>query len=221
MKSFFLLLVTALLLSACASAPQPLQYYVLDTGAAADDIVEGTADDIIEGTAGNIIEGTAGGPPEDQASNKTAADSGISIRLQGIKLARYLAQANMTLLRGDHSIYYASQHVWAEPLEQGFKRALARDLSESGGIQLLLEDEPAARPAQRELLLQIDNFTATEDSRALLVGKFWLFQKGELVVSRQFQFSRTLTDDGYLHAVQQQRALIAELAQSVRAAVAG
>lgn len=139
----------------------------------------------------------------------------ISIRLRQFDLARYLAQPSLTLLRGDHGIYYASQHVWAEPLEAGFVRALAHDINLEGRARLLQVTEPSAASSNYELQLEIDNFTATAASDVVLTGKFWMFSQGELVVARAFDLSTPLTADGYTHAVERQRTLVTDLAKLI------
>ena len=137
-----------------------------------------------------------------------------TIRLQELHLARYLAQSSLTLLRSDHSVYYTNHHIWAEPLQYGLKRALAMDFFQAGST-LLLEGDPSGATSDFELRLQIDNFSATDDSRVLLGGKFWLLKNEKPLASREFQLSDTLTVDGYAHSVSKQRELVAQLVQLI------
>ena len=184
-----ILLLCVPFLGSCATATQPLTYYLLESRA---------------------------GP----ASERSEADAAeITLRLQELRLAHYLAQSNLTLLHGEHGVYYTSSHVWAEPLQYGIRRALAQDIA-GPRVRLAAADEPTQVATDYALRLQVDNFSATDTSTVLLVGKFWILKGGKLVAGREFNLNEALTADGYEHAVAKQRQLISRLAQLIQGAIA-
>lgn len=143
------------------------------------------------------------------------------ITLQSLKLARYLDQSSLAMLQGQHGVYYAGQHVWAEPLQHGFARSLANDINKTSAARLILADEPGADKGKYQLQLQIDNFAATQDSRVLLSGKFWLINNDQVLAEKIFNLAAELPEDGYAAAVAQQRELITELAKLIVATIPG
>lgn len=184
-----LIFLSVIMLSACSSKPVSMHYYLLDQST--------------------------------QAYQQLDAQpvKGKTITLSPVKLAKYLQQAQLVILKNSHQLYYSNQNVWAEPLSYGVSRALINQVNSSSEHQLKLASEPHGQSSDYQLQLQIDHLVATENSQAILAGKFWLLKKGQLITNQPFYYEIDLTADGFAHAVGQQRQLINKLAQKIIEAV--
>lgn len=182
-----ILLLTLGLLAGCSSTPQQLNYYFLTP-------------------SGEAIE-----------TDKAASSQEASIvLLEEIRLADYLNQSSLTMQLNDYQLYYARQHIWAEPLQSSISKALLNDLNRQRDLRFIGLREPSgAEPAFR-LSVQIDHFVATDNAEVIASGKYWLANgDGQLLLDNSFALERSLQRDGYLHAVEQLRGLLAELAQQI------
>lgn len=137
------------------------------------------------------------------------------VTLQRIKLARYLQQSQLAMLQQDNQLYFASQHVWAEELNHGISRALRNDINQQQDMYIFAANEPGQKQSQYQLQIQIDHLVATDQSKVMLAGKFWLMQQQELKASTPFYFEASLSQDGFDHAVSQQRKLLSQLAEKI------
>jgi uncharacterized lipoprotein YmbA len=137
-------------------------------------------------------------------------NDGKTITLLKLQLAHYLENVHLPLLQHDHTIVYANQHVWAEPLALSIKRILVEDFRQYTHNQLRLKRMPNAKNSDYQLLITITHFSATDDSTVILVGSYWLNEK-----EYSFNFSRDLTADGFSQSVAQQRLLISDLVKMI------
>ncbi len=179
-----LILLTFIMVSACATAPSSIQYYLLD----------------------NAVEDTA-------AARVPLSDK--KVVLTKLELATYLQNPNLPLLQHEHGVLFANQSAWAEPLQQGIKRALVNDFNRISNYQLVLDTMPNSQQSDYQLQITIDHFAATDTSEVILVGNYWL-SKGKMVISEHaFSMKQTLEHDGFAHSVSQQRQLLTQLAQQI------
>lgn len=142
--------------------------------------------------------------------NKTETKTGKTITLEKLQLAHYLESVRLPLLQHDQGVVYASQHVWAEPLQLSISRVLVHDFKNSSAHKLRLTTMPNAENSDYLLQIHIDHFSATDDSTVILTGSYWLNND-----EHSFHFKKALTADGFNHSVGQQRLLISELAQMI------
>jgi len=137
------------------------------------------------------------------------------ITLQKLQLAKYLQSASLPLLQQDHGVIYANQHVWAEPLQLSIQRVLVNDFNQLSSHQLFLDNMPNAVNSDYQLQIQIDHFSATNNSEVVLIGTYWLSNHKIASNGQPFFFKQQLDVDGFSYAIGQQRLLITELVKMI------
>ncbi len=138
-----------------------------------------------------------------------------TVLLEKVQLANYLQSTNLPILKQDYSVKYARQSAWAEPIEQGIKRALVDDITANSSYQLTLNSMPNSHLSDYQLHIQIDHFSATDNANVILIGQYWLSQKDTLLSQQHFNLKHALTKDGFSESVEQQRQLLSQLSQLI------
>ena len=184
-----------LLCTACAAAPQQIQHYVLETRAK---------------------------PSVQPAATTAAADKvGADLVVVGpVDLAEYLDQPSLVMQQGGHAFHVAQYHVWAEDLSRALTRALVHDLDRQD-TPYRFEDraDQHSGTAVRHIRLRIDQFHPTDQSRVILAGQYWIYQKKKLLARRSFALQNTLQENGYPHAVDSMRQIVKQLAAQLAEAL--
>lgn len=180
-----IILVSIALLSACSSAPNQVHYYLLDKDTT----------------------------PYQQKTSTSADVPHLS--LMRVKLASYLSQPQLAMQQKNNQIYYATQHLWAESLYENIRRSLVNDLTYVSDYQVRLASDPKLTQDEIKLEIQIDHLVATDSGKVILAGKYWLI-KGKNAISKQdFYFSENLAQSGFSYAIEQERALLKQLAEQI------
>ena len=185
-----LVMLFCVLLQACTSAPDNVNYYLLHTAG------------------------------EENLTNKPTQST--KIVLAKIILADYLRQNSLVLQVNKNQLYYSALDIWAENLEAGISKALLTELNQqTGNYQYLRYAAPDSESASYELIVEIEHFLATNDSKVIGSGNYWLIDKisGKYIFSDRFYLQRDLTKDGYAHAVEQLRRLLSSLSQKINAGI--
>jgi len=156
----------------------------------------------------------------DQA-NVPAKDDNAGARLTvgPVHLPAYLNNRGLSIAVGANQIRTANHHFWAEPLEEAISKVLVLDISR------LLDNVVVERDAGRwtdegdcRLRLEFDRFHATDESSVISSGRYWV-SSVEASVSREFHMTRSLSADGYGHAVETLRQSLGTLAAKIAATV--
>ena len=181
-----LFVLTILLgLGACASTPVEDQYYSLVL--AADELPANTED---TNSSGHLIVGP-------------------------IQLPEFLERRELAMQISDNEIRTANHHFWAEPLEEAIAKVLVRDITHLGND--LAVDRDAGRWTEEgdcRVRIEFDRFHATNRSRVVNSGRYWILAPGESV-RREFDLSETIATDGYSSAVTALRLSLRELAGQI------
>ena len=144
------------------------------------------------------------------------------IVLGKIQLADYLRQDSLVLQLSEHQLFYSPKNIWAEPLQIAIAKALLFDLNQhSNDYQYINHSSAQPEAASYELIVHIEHFLATDKSKVMATGKYWLLnrQSGEQLVVDTFYLQQGLNKDGYTHAVEQLRTLILALSQEIKRGV--
>jgi hypothetical protein len=116
---------------------------------------------------------------------------------------------------GPNRIESANHHFWAEPLDAAIAKVLTQDIAErTDGIEV--ERESGRRTAEEDCRVRVefDAFHPTNDSRVVSSGRYWISAENSSD-NQAFSLSRTLTTDGYAHAVDVLRDTLKTLAQQI------
>ena len=139
-----------------------------------------------------------------------------------ISLPDYLEQAGMVMQTDDHEIRSANYHLWGEPLEQGIRRSLLRQLSADMPDFRLEAGRGSQRLLDYRLDIEVESFHGTEQGLAVLSGRWTVYSMKEhaLVASERFSFDAVLPESGYQALVQTQAALLARLTGDMSSRIA-
>lgn len=158
----------------------------------------------------------------DSADNHTATteiDRQIPVVLASVQLADYLNKVNLVMKVAENQLYYSERDVWAESLQAGIYKALLRDLnSQAKQTHYMAMNSPNARQVNKSLVVEFSHFMATDESKVIASGQYWLLDKTDLdktVRSHNFSYTLALHQDGYAHAVSQLSVLLDLLSQDI------
>lgn len=187
MKRFrsYLIVIVFLVLAACASSPVNEHYYSL---VLATDNPEAPGHD--NDAAAHLIVGP-------------------------VHLPAYLSNRGLNIEVGANQIRTANHHFWAEPLEEAISKVLVLDIARL--VDNLMVDRDAGRwtaEGDCRLRLEFDRFHATSDSRVVSSGRYWV-SSPDGSVRGDFHTTRTLSADGYGHAVEMLRQSLGTLAAEI------
>ena len=180
-----IVLTMLLALGACASTPVEDQYYSLVLAA-----------DELPGNAGRMS-------PQ------------IHLIVGPVHLPEFLERRGLAMQISDNEIRTANHHFWAEPLEEAIAKVLTRDISRLG--EGLAVDRDAGRWTEEgdcRVRLEFDRFHATNRSRVVSSGRYWILGPGESA-RQEFDLSEAIATDGYSSAVTALRLSLHKLAGQV------
>ena len=145
-----------------------------------------------------------------QTNNQPSGDKTVVLAVK--EFPEYLNQPQLVMQLADHQLHYAHFHMWAEPLQSGFSKALLTDLEQTGSNTRFVGIQSGVKQAL-QLQLEVDYFHANSEGKVTLSGFYWF--KGLEAAPHQreaFYFEQALQHDGYPHSVAQMRLLVTQLA---------
>jgi len=145
--------------------------------------------------------------------------AGISpIKKIQLTLPEYLKQPNLILQLSKHELSYAYYHMWAENLDEAITKSLQLDLKALEKSDKTEINKIENAKTRVNLVLNIDHFYATIDSKVVLAGNYTLVNSQQtLALSPQYSFSfiTNIDENGYPNSVAKMRLLVQQLAQDV------
>jgi uncharacterized lipoprotein YmbA len=176
-------------LSSCATAPININYYTL-----------------------NGIKTTY-----PSAVNTVIGEQQPIVLLSTVKLADFLATGALVMQLESHQIQLSNQHRWADNLTEAITRRLLSGLEhEAPGYHFETNDLLWKSNAQAYIKISIDQFTVLSDNTTLTSGTFWLLDKNNKPLRKQsFSINKSLSKNGYNHAVVQLELSLNTLAQQI------
>jgi uncharacterized lipoprotein YmbA len=145
-----------------------------------------------------------------------------SLGIGPVRFPAYLDRPEIAHRSGDNQLHYAGTHRWAEPLKNGFTRALAENLS-----VLLPTDHIALHPWSRvnlpdyQVILDITRFDADSRGTVILSGSWELVRSGDNPVIRRERFSKRQPAGGldYPAIVSAQSRALQDLSREIATAI--
>jgi uncharacterized protein len=140
-----------------------------------------------------------------------------TVTVEVLELPAYLHQPHLVMQLNTHQLHYARFDMWAEPLQTGFTKALISELNTNNkNIQFVTSEFKPNDNNLDKLVIQVDYFHPSTESKVILSGVFWRENNEEEYKAQQpFYFESLLNDDGYTHAVVQMRQLVSLMSASV------
>ena len=133
------------------------------------------------------------------------------------ELPAYLDQPQLVIQLNEHQLHYARFDTWAEPLQAGLTKALINDLNlNDTNIQFVTDELPSSVYGTDKLIIRVDYFHPSTDSKVILSGAFWTENnESQGIILQHFSFELLLNEDGYTHAITQMRRLVSMMSASV------
>jgi uncharacterized protein len=149
-----------------------------------------------------------------------ARETNLTVAVESITLADYLRQSSLVMQVDEHKLYFSSQDLWAEGLQGAIQKALLADLNSSGRTLFIASGRETKPTYQASLNLQIDHLLVTNNSTVVMSGNYIVADPSDkTLINQPFFVELVLEEDGFAHAVVQQRMLVSQLAEQIQAAV--
>lgn len=152
--------------------------------------------------------------PKNNAVNFNATQ----LMIKRIELVDYLKQSNIMFELDSGELIATKYQVWAEPIDQGIRRALVNDVNASQSViradSSSFSSCHSSTPCYK-LQLLVEKFYPSFNSSVSFSGKYKLYLGDTLIDQRDFDLSKDLNQDGYPHAVASLKVLVGELGNSI------
>ena len=145
-------------------------------------------------------------------------DAVVSVSIESIKLADFLAQQGLVIEEGKHRVVITKYHRWAESLEDGIRRCLSRDLDRMGKQFRISElRKPGDLTQDYQLDFEFDSFHAVGFDTAIASGRWVLrdFRTREVIREAYFDLSTLIQPQNYEGIVGSLATLLERLASEV------
>ena len=140
-----------------------------------------------------------------------------TVLVSPVKLADFLATGALVMQLKSHQIQLSNQHRWADNLSDAITRSLLANLTKTVSDYHFEKNELHWKDnAQASIHINLEQFTVLADHTVLTSGSFWLLNKhNKLMTKHSFEIVKSLTKDGYNHAVAQLESSLIILAQKI------
>jgi len=180
-------------LTACTSAPAKIEYYSLSFDLEAASSKSTTLED----------------------------DEKKLVLVEQIVLADFLRQQGLVVQTSKNKIHISSQHRWAESLDEAISRTIIGHL-ENNLPQYRFENHQSRwdkRPEFR-LNLAFSHFHTNALNQVVVAGNYWILNgDNQLLTKQRFNFTKSLTKDGYLNSVEELNSAIKSLAEKIESEI--
>jgi len=132
-----------------------------------------------------------------------------------VQLPEYLNRRGLAMQIDSNQIQTANHHFWAEPLEEAISKVLVRDIANlASGLTVDREAGRWTDSGDCRLRIEFDKFHATDRSRVVSSGRYWVTSSGSNV-KQEFDVTQTLSADGHANAVAALRRSLGTLATQI------
>ena len=129
-----------------------------------------------------------------------------------VTIAPYIDQRGLLMETADGDLRAARLNLWAEPVYEGVRLYLLKEISAKSGADLL---PAAADTSMGRINVRIDQLHGTNNGHARLVAYWWLEREGKVVAAYQFAEEEVLAADGYTALAAAQEELLSHLSQQI------
>jgi len=130
-----------------------------------------------------------------------------------IVLPDYLKQRGLVYQTSSTSLHIATEHLWAEPLDEGITKSLKAALRTQG--VMLVTHNVNAKDINDYLTLQIDDFIATWQGDIILRGQYVVKHIDDSQSAKDFEYILPLAVDGFPASIEVMREAIYALADDI------
>lgn len=138
--------------------------------------------------------------------------------IKRVAVVDYLKQSSIVFEQESGELVTTRYQLWAEPIDKGISRSLINDINSSQDVIRADEHHFSRCRITSNCYtaeLYVEKFYPSHDSSVTFAGKYKLYLGDELVAQHDFNLRKTLTDDGYAHAVESLNSLVAQLGKTM------
>lgn len=152
--------------------------------------------------------------PTYTTSNNTAIQPHNELLLKQIIVPEYLKQRGLVYQTSATNIHIATDHLWAEPIEEGITKTLKQAFQPLGIT--LTTSQTSSKNNVSSVILRIDDFIATWHGDVILRGQYDLLNpSGSAHIMHNFHLILPLEDDGFSSSVEVMRLAINQLSEQI------
>jgi uncharacterized protein len=156
-------------------------------------------------------------------ATRSHSPSAVNVYVRRIQMPAYIAKPGLITVRGGVEVSYADTDLWAEPLDQGFSRTVAEDLSHNSRVRAF-GFIPAVVPPDHayDVWIRLDRFEGTDNGRVILRARWWVSTAGspDSIGGRTTEIRRTGWRPGdYAGLIRLFRSEIQELSRQIATAI--
>lgn len=138
------------------------------------------------------------------------------LELRSLSTPDYLKQRSLIVQLSTSELHFSPQHVWSEPVEQGFVQSLKDTMAVSHKVRLQTQSLWTSDVKSGYILdISIEDFIPSHNGMVILRGTYRLGQSQQPGRIVEFAFQTPLEKDGFAHTVEKMRELVAMLANQV------
>tara|TARA_B100001063_G_C16737922_1_gene543059 strand:+ start:803 stop:1417 length:615 start_codon:yes stop_codon:yes gene_type:complete len=141
------------------------------------------------------------------------ASSPHHLLINKIVLPDYLKQRGLVYQTSSTNLHIATEHLWAEPLDEGITKSLKAALRTQG--VMLVTHNVNAKEVSDYLTLQIDDFIATWQGDIILSGQYVVKHIDDSQSAKNFEYILPLAVDGFPASIEVMREAIYALADDI------
>jgi len=138
--------------------------------------------------------------------------------IKRIALVDYLKQNNIVFEHQNGELLATKYQVWAEPIAKGIARTLVNEINASqDAIRADSSMFSSCRKSTKCFSVQlfVEKFYPSFDSNVKFSGKYKLYLGDDLIEQQDFNLEKNLNKDGYPHAVDSLKSLVAQLGSTI------
>ena len=144
--------------------------------------------------------------------------SDIKIGIGPVSIPPYLNRPQIVTRVGPHEISVSEFHLWAEPLQTNILRVLGENMAEAtGSDQVVTFPWKQSYPTDYQITVSVIQFDATKGANLTLKANWVIYGNDgrEQLLSRRFDASRSLAEEGYSRMVGEMSRILADLSKDM------
>ena len=150
------------------------------------------------------------------------ASSSLTLGIGPVLLPSYLNRSQIARRSGENQLVFSPDRLWAEPVEQGFRRVLTEDLGQTlGTIAIVQYPWSTGLRVEYQIPMAIGRFEADEHGTVSLAARWAIRHPGQkdVIVSRESRIVETARDASTASVVAAMSEAVGRLSDEIAAAL--
>jgi uncharacterized protein len=150
------------------------------------------------------------------------ASSDLTLGIGPVLLPNYLTRSQIARRSGENQLVFSADRVWAEPLEQGFRRVLTEDLAQMlGTVEIVQYPWSTGLRVEYQIPIAIGRFEADEPGTVSLEARWAIRHPGQkdVLFSRESRIVEKARDASTASVVAAMSEAVASLGSEIATAL--